>query len=579
MSNSPRLPDFRTSGFPDASPNLNALWSRAIAEELQRAGCARVVLCPGSRNSPLLFALAAVFGADALSWIDERGAAFAALGAAKASGQPVAVCVTSGTAVANCLPAICEAGAQGVPLIVLAADRPWEAQGRGAAQTMVQRGLFAGHAREVVLGEPVATDAVFISIRSMVSRAAQERGPVVLHIPLRDPLPPLPDPTFTAEALCTLAHGGRGDQPFTRVGRTVGQLPDVVHELLRPGLKGLIVVGAQVGEPNAHIVALAQTSGFPLIADATSGLRGLAGEHEIVLADALISGALRDTTPELIIRVGPVPLQRGTWEWLARQSCPVIAIEDGRNQDIIGTATVAVAHLHADSWRVLGDGLATGDATWLADWRAADHQAQRRLHAFVRAEPWSELVAAHVAVNHDGFAHLHAAPSMPVRHVNWHLVPRPPHVAHHVYANRGVNGIDGCIATFAGACPLHGGNGLLLIGDIACTHDLNSLALAGQLAAASAIVVLNNDGGGIFDHLPVAQVAGYEQWVRTPHGRDFAGAAAQAGLAYALVSDRQGLEQALNTAATQPGCTLIECDVRKSPNRERHQALMLALGG
>lgn len=572
MSNAPLIPDPSA-----ADPNLNALWGRSIAEELHRAGCTHVVLCPGSRNSPLLFALAAVFGADAWSWIDERGAAFAALGAAKSSGRPAAVCVTSGTAVANCLPALCEAGAMGVPLMLIAADRPWELQDRGAPQAMAQRGLFTGHAHEVVLGEPVASDAALIALRTKVSRATQRRGPVVLHVPLRDPLPPLPDPSFQADQLSALARHGRDDQPFTTLGASVGLLPPAIDTLLRPGLKGLIVVGADAGAPSARTIDLVQASGFPLLADITSGLRGLAGEHEIVLGDALIGGVLRDATPDLIIRIGPAPLHRGTWEWLARQTCPVIALEDDRNRDVLGTATIAVSHLHDDGWRTLGERLADGDAQWLAQWRDADHQAQRRLHTFVRAEAWSELVAAHIAVNHDGFAHLHAAPSMPVRHANWHLTPRPPHVSHRVFANRGVNGIDGCIATFAGINHVLGGNGLLLIGDLACTHDLNSLALASQWAPGSAIVVLNNDGGGIFDHLPVAQVAGYERLIRTPQGRDFAAAAAQAGLAYARVTDRAALEQALSQAANAASCTLIECDVRKSPNRERHQALMLAL--
>jgi len=574
-------------------PNLNALWSRAIAEELARAGCGGVVLCPGSRNSPLLFALAAQFGDNAWSCIDERAAAFAALGAIKATGKAMAVCVTSGTAVAECLPAMCEAGAMGLPLILLAADRPWEMQDRGAAQTMSQRGIFVGHAAEVQLGEPIAASAAVIAVRAAVSRTAQTKQPAVIHVPFRDPLPPLPDAGFVAQALSTVARAGRMDRPFTTVGPQVGLLPPRTQagdepaadgfEFLRPGLKGLIIVGATGGAASPFPAALAQATGFPVLADVTSGQRGLAPDHEVVLADALIAGPAQNWEPEVIIRIGPTPLHRGMWEWLAQQTCPVLAIEDpARNQDFLGTAWARVESLHPAAWQDLGERLAPGDPAWCEQWLAADRQAQKKLHAWVRAESWSEPVAAHIAVNHDGFSSLHVAASMPVRHAHWHVVSRPDTAEHRVFANRGVNGIDGCIATFAGAMHAREGQGqsergLLLIGDIACLHDLSSLDLAARWAPGSAIVVLNNDGGGIFDHLPVSRVPGYERLIRTPHGRDFRAAAAHAGLTYATVSSRAALEEALAKASSATAATLIECDVRGLANQARHQDLMQAL--
>ncbi len=571
--------------------NLNALWSRAIAEELARAGCAGVVLCPGSRNSPLLFALAAQFGDMAWSCIDERAAAFAALGAIKASGKAMAVCVTSGTAVAEGLPAMCEAGAMGLPLILLAADRPWEMQDRGAAQTMSQRGMFVGHAAEVVLGEPIAANAAVIALRAAVSRATQSRQPTVMHVPFRDPLPPLPDAGFHAQDLSELAQRGRVHRPFTTVGPQVGLLPPRTQdgeesvadgfEFLRPGLKGLIIVGATGAAASPFPAALAQATGFPVLADVTSGQRGLAPNHEVILGDALIAGPAQGWEPEVIIRIGPTPLHRGMWEWLGQQTCPVLAIEDpARNQDFLGTAWARVEALHPAAWQDLGERLAPGDSAWCEQWLTADRQAQKKLHAWIRAESWSEPLAAHIAVNHDGFSSLHVAASMPVRHAHWHLFSRLETAGHRVFANRGVNGIDGIIATFAGAMRAQPGRGLLLIGDIACLHDLSSLELAARWAQGCAIVVLNNDGGGIFDHLPVSRVPGYERLIRTPHGRDFSAAAAHAGLAYAAVSSRAALETALTeacaaTAATR--ATLIECELRGAANQARHQDLMQAL--
>ena len=207
-----------------SDPNRNARWCRCIAEELARAGTALVVLCPGSRNSPLLFALADAFAPAAgerdrrLSHIDERSAAFIALGAAKAAGRPAVVCVTSGSAVANCVPALAEAKAAGVALIVLAADRPWELHGCGAPQSMPQRGAFTAFLdHELALGEPSDDDLALRALRARISRMAQAGGPALIDVPLRDPLPPLPDASWTPASVSPDALAGRPPHPFTTI--------------------------------------------------------------------------------------------------------------------------------------------------------------------------------------------------------------------------------------------------------------------------------------------------------------------------------------------------------------------------
>ena len=169
--------------------NRNARWARLIAEELHRAGVSHVVLCPGSRNSPLLFALATQFGTAAISHVDERSAGFIALGLIRATGTATAVCVTSGSALANVLPAVCEADAAELPLIVISADRPWEAHDSSAPQTMPQRGIFSAFVRaEIALGEPSDDDRSLRALRAQVSRLAQTvHGPSHLNVPLRDP--------------------------------------------------------------------------------------------------------------------------------------------------------------------------------------------------------------------------------------------------------------------------------------------------------------------------------------------------------------------------------------------------------
>jgi 2-succinyl-5-enolpyruvyl-6-hydroxy-3-cyclohexene-1-carboxylate synthase len=562
-----------------ADVNLNALWSRLIAEELQRAGVRTAVLCPGSRNSPLLFALARELGDHVISHTDERSAGFIALGVAKAGGGPAAVCVTSGSALANLMPAIVEAHAAALPLVVIAADRPWEMHGNGSSQAMPQRGIFAQFlACELDLGEPTATPAALRALRAQLSRIGQVRsGPVMINVPLRDPLPPLPDPAWVMPELPDeVRHGRAQGGPFTAMITRDAALKACLW--LRPGMAGVIVAGA--GDDHfmrAHGLAIA--TGFPLIADAGSGLR--VGEV-IACADALIGGGLGESRPDLVIQVGAAPLARVVYEWLGRQDCPWIAIENGRNQDMLGRAWIALERPPEATWQVLQDLLGRGDEVWSARWRRAETAARARLAQVMADEPWGEVLAAHLVCSHPGFAFRHVASSMAVRHANVHVMP-----GNTVFANRGVSGIDGTIGTFigialaqvsaartAGAAVPHG---MLIIGDLAFLHDLPALSSAKIRGLRGAIVVLNNDGGGIFDYLAVAKIQEYRQWVRTPHGADVAGAAAQAGLAYVAVNDRDALSQALAAAAVSDAVTIIECRVAATDTVGRHRALLKAM--
>lgn len=565
--------------------NLNALWCRALSEELVRAGTAHAVLCPGSRNSPLLFNLAHAFGERAISHIDERSAAFIALGCIRATGKPAVVCVTSGTALANCLPALCEAHATGLPLIVVGADRPWELQERGAPQTMAQRGLFGTFADEIALGEPAADDASLIALRARVSRAAQSRRPVFINCPLRDPLPPIAD-GWSAPAMSDLARHGRTARPFTTVGPTAGWPPPASLDwhgdglrgldFLRPGLRGLILAGAGSGGYSSLIAHLAGTTGFPVLADAASGMRSEDCPQVISSHDALLTGPLGDSAPELIIQIGPAPLTRTAYEWLGRQTCPVIVFEQGRDLDFLGRAWVAIDRPSPGTYRAIGDACAPGDAAWRDRWLEADREALRRLHGALADEPWGESTAVHEVVNHPSLRSLHLASSMAIRHANLHLLPR--HDPLMVHANRGVNGIDGTIATFIGEQLATGGGGALLTGDLAALHDLPAL-LAGAHAQDCAIVVLNNDGGGIFDYLAVARVPGYERLVRTPHGLDFAHAASQFGLGYRRVASRAELREALDGVVGSGGCLLIECALAGLDAVAQHRRLLRCAAG
>ena len=535
----------------------NARWARLIAEETRRGGAGLAVLCPGSRNSPLVFALATVFGDAAVSHIDERSAGFLALGYIRATGQPAVVCVTSGSAVANLLPALVEAHADRLPLIVITADRPWEAIGCGAPQALRQEGLLRpGVVREVFLGEPSDDDLALRSLRREVSRLVQTPGPGHLNVPLREN-----PPAASTKGLSDLAlHGRAKDAPFTDVCAPSHAGLLTTPEWWRAGQCGLIIVGP--GPAPVGVMALAHRTGYPVLADAASSLR-----HEepmvLALADALVGGVLGQERPDVVLLISSQPTTRALYEFVARQADHLITasavgtIDAHARADLAIEGEDAVARLAA-----IAPGL--GDPAWTARWRAAEQAARRRLAAAIPTLPWGEAVAVAAAVNHPVPRFLFLASSMAIRHANLLLAP----TARPVLANRGVNGIDGTLGSFLGAGRALG-PGLLVIGDLAFLHDLPALAAGG----VGAIVLLNNGGGAIFDYLPVAQVPDYQRWIRTSHTRTFAAAADLFGLVYHGVQDRAALDAALATVG-DGRLHLIECHLQGLDAVGEHRRLL-----
>ena len=555
--------------------NRNARWARLIAEELRRAGVSHVVLCPGSRNSPLLFALATQFGPAAISHVDERSAGFIALGLIRATGSAAAVCVTSGSAVANLLPAVCEAAAAELPLIVISADRPWEAHDSSSPQTMPQRGIFGDFMRaEIALGEPTDDDRSLRALRAQVSRLAQTiHGPAHLNVPLRDPLPPLLDPLWHPPAVSQEAEFGRESAYVVR--HQAGAASTLTPQpWLRAGLRGVIVIGSMSDhELPSAVIALATATGFPVLADAASHLRRPDMPHLITTADALVGGKFGTSTPDLIIQIGPAPLTRNVYEWLDRQTCAWISFAAERNQDALHRAWVTIEGGWGDACAQLASWLAPGDHAWQARWVRANAAANVVLTQSTKALGWSESLAVRTAANHPGFGFVHLASSMAIRHANLHLAPS----ARPIHSNRGVNGIDGTLGTFLGECHGHQRPGVLVVGDLAVLHDLPALAGAKLATVGGAIVVLDNGGGGIFDYLPVAQVPGYQTWVRTNHSLDFTAVGTLFGLPCHTCSDLSQLSAALNSAAATDRLHLIICQLRGHDAVAQHRSLIRAV--
>ena len=500
---------------------------QAFVDELVRCGMRHAVTCPGSRNAPLILTLAGHPGIEAVSVIDERSAGFVALGLAKASGRPVAVTCTSGTAATNLHPAVAEAWEARVPLIVLTADRPPELRGVGAGQAIDQLNLYGSAAKlfvEVGTHQPGRETAIHhraLACRAYWTARGGRPGPVHLNFPLREPLAP------AREELSAGDWSGREDgRPWTEL-REHATAPhaDDVHALASRIVatpRGAIVCGPtseQVAEPAARLAAGA---GWPLLAEPTSGVR--CGDHDrshvVAHYDVLLRAApfARDHAPELVLRVGDTPTSKPLREWLADAPQVVLDPHAAWNEP----TRRAELLLHAAAAPAL-DALAAAlemrtperDPAWLASWREADALVPPALAE--APDPFEPKVLAGLEPELPDEALVWVSSSMPIRDVEAYFPQSPKRLR--FLANRGANGIDGVVSSALGAALGSGRPTWLLTGELALLHDVGGLLAARRAGVDLRIVCLNNGGGAIFDFLPVAEHADpalYEEHIATP---------------------------------------------------------------
>jgi 2-succinyl-5-enolpyruvyl-6-hydroxy-3-cyclohexene-1-carboxylate synthase len=490
---------------------------QAFVDELVRCGMRHAVTCPGSRNAPLALTLAAQDRLEAVSVIDERSAGFFALGMAKASGRPVAVTCTSGTAAANLHPAVVEAWEARVPLIVLTADRPPELREVGAGQAIDQIKLYGSAVKwfvEVGTHDPGRETAIHhraLACRAYWTAAGGRAGPVHLNFPLREPLAPAPEELDPADWA-----GRPGGRPWT----DLREATDAAVPQRLEGKRGVIVCGPTteaVAEPAASFAA---ACGWPILAEPTSGLRCGPHDRSHVIAhyDLLLrvpSFAQRHR-PEMVLRVGDMPTSKPLREWLAGARQVVVdphAVwhEPTRRAELVlrCSAQSALENLEA---RV-------ADPDWLASWRAADSEVPRALAA--APDGFEPKLLAALEPELPAGAIVWLSSSMPVRDVEA-CFPQSPKPLRFL-ANRGANGIDGVVSSAAGAALATGRPAWLLTGELALLHDVGGLLAARRAGADLHVVCLNNGGGAIFDFLPVAEQADpalYEEHIATPAGVD-----------------------------------------------------------
>lgn len=584
----------------DAANPSHAL-AVVLVDELARAGITEAVLAPGSRST----ALALAFHDDPRIRlhveIDERSAAFLALGIARATGRPAPVVVTSGSAVANLHPAVVEADTGQVPLLLLTADRPPELRHTGANQAIDQAGLFARSVRwQVDLGVPEDRDGASVLWRSSACRAVAAAvgdgqapaGPVQVDLPFREPTVPLADDgRAPVSGPYTASLEGRpGQAPWTRTTVAPRRLQDEELRGLAGRLlateRGLVVVGATtpmsgVAATAGAIHDLARATGWPVVAEPSSGVRT---DPTTVLTHAPLLLAhphvARWGTPDLVLRIGRTGLSRELDRVLTAGVPQLLLGAEGSWDDpqrTIGERLVADVPATCASLSVTL-GLPTTSA-WGDRWRALDAAAAAAVAALLDRDdtPSEPRTARDLVAAVPSGTTLVLASSMPIRDVDRFAVPRPDV---RMLANRGASGIDGFVSTVLGvALGATSGPVVALAGDLSLLHDANGFLLAPDVERVDAtFVVVDNDGGGIFSFLPQARFpAAFERVFGTPHGREVAALARLHGLGYTEVTAASQLPSALSAAVSEGGVQLLHVRTDRAANLALHRDLTAAV--
>ncbi len=569
------------------SPTLATLWGRSFVAELARHDVP-VVYAPGSRSTPLVVAACQHPDVETFRHLDERSAGFFALGWGRRTGRPAVVVTTSGTATVNLHPAVMEADRGRVPLVLATADRPADLRDSGANQTADQEKLYGDAVRWYRdLPEPVPRERPLRRLRTDVARAvgtasdpAGPPGPVHCNLPFRKPLDPLPPESapagderdaVPADLRSATATRGRPDgTPYVRwwegdrtpSDRAVASVAAAVETTER----GLVVAGPRAARAaGENLLRLSAATGFPLLADPLSGLRyggaadraPVCGGYDTYL-DPRVTADWPD--PDLVVSVGASPTSKPLRTYLGRVETRGVVVDPAggwreatftaSDQVVAGADALAAAVLDRASLPTSADGDASHVTEWTRRWLDAEtvHReavaAAREGEYTVTVDGESVTPAGHDVEGVALASAVAAVPdrttvfvsnSTPVRDADRFVTPGAPDVT--ILGNRGVSGIDGITSTAAGATRAADGPGLLVTGDLAFLHDSNGCLALRDYEVDLTVVVLNNDGGGIFHALPVEAVEPpFSEAFRTPHGLDFADTAATFDLDYRRVA-------------------------------------------
>ncbi len=559
-----------------------------VVEELTRLGITQFVVSPGSRSTPLTLAIARHTSTNPLVHFDERGAAFFALGYARATGIPAVLVCTSGTAVANYFPAVIEASLDNIPLIVLTADRPPELINVGANQAIFQQGIYGVYPRLALNLPPVDMDTpgsfILKQIDQLYDAAMGNRpGPVHMNCQFREPL--LDDRLEASQTNPSLDQWLNSQTRFTEHTEFSTSIPpeqfqNVAKEIDQRSL-GLIIVGRSVTKgSNKMILKLAETLGWPILADVQSRLRF--SEHPNIINQfdlGLLNGDLEGMLPEMVIHFGGAFTSKRLLDYLNEPDIYYVSVRETPENIDPNHQVKLILHIDIN---LFCDSLLTfpyeNKSDWLKAWQDIHNQTRHIVLTALADDPLlSEPAICHelskmIPDNHG----LMLANSMPIREME--MFASIGHFKGDIFANRGASGIDGLLATAAGYgagvdCPV-----TLLIGDLAFLHDLNSLQLIKTAKNPIIMVVINNDGGGIFSFLPVRNETDvFETFFATPHGLTLKHAASMFGLNYSNPVDMDEFLTSYRGAVDQSKSILIEVSTDRSENYRFHHQLFESL--
>ena len=564
------------------SRDATTAFARTLVDEWARAGVAHAAVAPGSRSTPLALAFVQDGRIRVEVLLDERSAAFFALGTAKITGRPAVVLCTSGTAAANFHPAVLEAHHGRVPLLACTADRPPELRDTGAGQTVDQQKLYGDAVRWFAdAAVPEDRPGVHGYWRSLAARAVAEAigppaGPVHLNLPFREPLVPDGRPLVVAP--------GRGDgRPWTTV-TPAPRIPDAetVERLVArvdSATDGLVVAGWGAAASPASVDRFARAAGWPVLADPVSGLR--TGAHAVSSYEALLRapGFGDAQRPELVVRLGATPTSKVLTNWL---DVDIEVIHVDPEATWLDPPRAAAERLMVEPDALLeavADRL-SGErrSSWLDRWLAAEAAARRAIDAQCDDSEalFEGRVARDLVAALPDAATLLAASSMPVRDVEAFAAPRD---GLRILANRGVNGIDGFVGTVLGVAAANtSGRTVALLGDLCFLHDANALLGAARRGIDATLVVVDNDGGGIFSFLPQAELPDhFEALFATPHGVDIVALAAVHDLPAERIEKASDLVPAVQASITAGGVHVVVVPTDRADNVTRHRAVWEAV--
>jgi 2-succinyl-5-enolpyruvyl-6-hydroxy-3-cyclohexene-1-carboxylate synthase len=543
----------------------------ALVDELAAGGMGHACVSPGSRSTPIALALARHHDVEVHVHLDERASAFFALGIAKATGQPVAVACTSGTAAANFLPAVVEASQSRVPLVVLTADRPPRLRGTGANQTIDQVELYGRYVRRFVDAplpsedDPAAWEA--LGRDTVTAAAARPAGPVHLNLPFEEVLTP------------------EGFQPERKVRAwTSGTAPERQPEPIRRAdlnradrvlatERGLVLIGSMPEAPRA-VLELGHSLGWPILAEPLSQLRVpgvLSAGQALISNDAFVETMM----PDVVLQIGATPTTRAA-QWLARDVPQLVVVDDHHPEpDPEGRSWRLEADPDSFARTLLKRLPARPTNAWSQRWFEADGRARRAIDDRYGAwdEPFEGRVARDLAAWIPDGGTLVVGSSMPVRDLDFAMAPRD---GLRVLANRGASGIDGFVSTVLGVAATDMLT-FALCGDLTLLHDVGSLIWSARRGLDAVFVVPNNDGGGVFSFLPQRALPEFEELFATPHGVDLEHVCGAAEAGHTRIGRADELVHAVASAASTGGVHVIEVPSDRERNVERHGEVYAAV--